>query len=63
MILLSLHSPIIGSLKSNAQVLLYVKPEDAQAARKKKAELPAAVDPVQMKLEIKQTSPNGTVKP
>jgi hypothetical protein len=62
-ILLSLHSSIIGSLKSNAQVLLYVKPEDAPAARKKKAELPAAVEPMQMKLEIKQTSQNETVKP
>lgn len=35
---LSLHSSIIGSLKSNAQILLYSTPENADAARKKKNE-------------------------
>jgi len=48
---LSMHSSVIGSLKSNAQILLYVKPEDADTARKKKAEMPAT-EPVQMKLDI-----------
>jgi uncharacterized protein len=51
-VLLSLHSSVIGSLKSNAQVLLYVKPEDAATARKKKAEMPAAKLQVQMPLQL-----------
>ena len=33
---LSLHSSIIGSLKFNAQILLYSKPENAENARKRK---------------------------
>jgi HD superfamily phosphohydrolase len=51
-VLLSLHSSVIGSLKSNAQVLLYVKPEDAATARKKKAEMPPAQLHVQMPLQL-----------
>lgn len=53
-VLLSLHSSVIGSLKSNAQVLLYVKPEDAAAARRKKAEMPPAPLHVQMPLQLHQ---------
>jgi len=55
-VLLSLHSSVIGSLKSNAQVLLYVKPEDAPAARKKKAEMPAPQMHVQVPLQFQQDS-------
>ena len=33
---LSLHSSIIGSLKSNAQILLYSRPEYAETARRRK---------------------------
>ena len=35
---LSLYSSIIGSLKSNAQILLYARPENAATARSKKNE-------------------------
>jgi uncharacterized protein len=49
-VLLSLHSSVIGSLKSNAQVLLYVKPEDAATARKKKAAMPRAQLQIQIPL-------------
>jgi hypothetical protein len=51
-VLLSMYSSVIGSLKSNAQVLLYVRPEKAAEAREKKAALPAA-KPLQMKLDMK----------
>lgn len=50
--LLSLYSPIIGSLKSNAQVLLYVKPEDASVAREKVAALLAEAGHVQIAIPI-----------
>jgi hypothetical protein len=51
-VLLSLYSSVIGSLKSNAQVLLYVKPEDAATARKTKADMPAAKLQLQMPLQV-----------
>jgi HD superfamily phosphohydrolase len=39
---LSMHSSVIGSLKANGQILLYVRPEDAAAARLEKSSMPSA---------------------
>ncbi len=40
---LSTHFPTIGSLRSNAQVILYAKPEDAGEARRRKKAMPPQV--------------------
>ena len=42
---LSLHSSIIGSLKSNAQILLYSRPENAETARERKKDCLVAEAP------------------
>lgn len=60
-VLLSLHSSIIGSIRSNAQVLLYVKPEDARVARQKKASLPTVQPYVQLPLQLHHDTNNEAV--
>jgi hypothetical protein len=56
---LSMHSAVIGSLKANGQILLYVRPEDAPAARLKKSSMPAAhPSAVQLTLALKEGESN-----